>query len=242
LPEETETVFAALATGDFTGAYAPLAVESNWLNNMTNVVAGQPGEIRFGTGSTGTKYYVFYTSSDCMRIYADNRITDATLISALQNSANWTANTYNASLGDYGQRYIDNTYEYVCVNGAGHVWYRNLIVSQTTTTTDASFLPKLQLSLGKADNSTIEIEAKYDIISIIVEAETTTAGDISIGSADGLSDVVASTALPTIIGTKKRLIYIINPDFPKATNRTLYVNISSAATVKINILIQKMFA
>jgi hypothetical protein len=109
-------------------------------------------------------------------------------------------------------------------------------------TTDNTFIPeKLADQTGIADNATISVKAYYDIISIRAVAETTTAGNISIGSADGLTDIVPVTALPVVIGTGLRLLYVIDPNYPTASNRTLYVNISSAATVKIQIVLQKIY-
>lgn len=242
VPTEVSTATTALNIGDFTGAYAGLATETNWIDNFTNAVAGSSGDQHFGVGSIGCAYYAYYSQSGWNRFYVDSRITYTTLINALETSGNWTADTYNASIGDFGQTYFNNDYEYRCTDGVYHTWYRNLIVSNTVTSTDITFLPYPQINLGIADNSTFTIPAKADIVSIMVEAETTTSGNISIGSADGLSDIVASTSLPIVIGNKKQLIYQVDPNYPTNSIRTLYVNIDSAATVKILTVIQKLFS
>jgi len=247
IPEEVDTITSALSVGDFTGAYSGLALEANWTNNFCSgaTVAGASGDLHFGVGANGTSYYAFYSQSGWNRVYSDNRITDVALIAILQTSANWTADTYNVvagtNKGDLMQVYEDSTYEYACIDGVNKTWYRRLKVSNTVTTTDVAYLPFPQVAVGKADNGTIVIPAKCDIVKVRVVAETTTAGNISIGSADGLSDVVASTALPTTIGQGIQLDYIENPAFPNAGDRTLYINIDSAASVTLQIVNQKLY-
>lgn len=92
---------------------------------------------------------------------------------------------------------------------------------------------KMDVATTLSNGSTYVVNGKYDIQSIVVEALTTTAGNISIGSSAGLSDIVAVTALPTTIGAKRQLIYIINSNYPNGSDRTMYITISSAATVKL---------
>lgn len=61
-----------------------------------------------------------------------------------------------------------------------------------------------------------------------------------IAGVDAINDIVDVTALPTVIGTKKQLLYIVNPDFPTTSARTIYIYISSAATVKLHITSQRI--
>jgi hypothetical protein len=58
---------------------------------------------------------------------------------------------------------------------------------------------------------------------------------------DPNSDIITSVALPVTIGEKKRLTYIVNIAFPTSSNRTMYIGISSAASVKLHIITQKLF-
>lgn len=239
---ETDTAYIQISIGSFTGAYAGLATESNWINNFTSAVAGIQGDRMYGTFANGCKGYCDYSQSGWNRVYTDTRITDSDLIAILTTSGNWTNDTYNASSGDLGQEYITSNYAYRCIDGTNHTWYRDLLTSNVSITTDITFFPKPQVEIGKLDNDTFVIEAKFDIASIMVEAETTTAGNISIGSSDGATDIVNSTALPTTIGQKKKLIYIQDVNYPTTSNRTMYINISSAASVKLHIVLQKQFA
>jgi hypothetical protein len=242
-------VTSSLTVGDFMGAYAGLAVEANWTNNycLSATVAGASGDLHFGIGNNGTTYYAFYGQTGWNRVYSDNRVTDAALIAILQTSANWTsAMTYSVASetnrGDLGQIYVDGNFEYRCIDGVAHTWYRDIMLSNSITATDITFLPKPQIEVGKINADTFVIESKFDIESIRVVAETTTAGNISIGSAAGLSDIVAITALPTVIGTGLMLLYVANPNFPTSASRSLYVTISSAASVTFQIITQKKFA
>jgi len=232
----------SISVGDFSGAYAGLATESNWTNNVCTSISGVLGDRREGTGTIGASYTAEYTQGGWVRTYIDRRITLSSLITALQTTGNWTNKTYAASTGDLDQQYVDSDFIYNCTNGTTHEWYREDKTSNSKTITDSSFFPYPQTEVGKADNGTFEIPAKTEIIAIMVEAETTTAGNISIGSSDGASDIVGSTALPIVAGQKKQLIYVVNADYPNSYARTMYINISSAATVKLHIINQKMFA
>lgn len=341
------SVITSISVGDFTGAYAGLATESNWVNNFCNSVSGVSPDIRFGTFGNGEQGFAMFSQSGWERIYSNEYITNATLIAALETTVNWTEEGnhyyYVASTGDLGQKYYGNGIEYECVDGITHRWLKHVIPS--TTITDATFIPYTQVSVGVVKGSAIVIPAKADIASIRAEAETTTAGNINIVSTagtqeisqlvisagctsngnvtitlDGISftvalttaqnttalvatairnasfvsgsqiwttggssatvtftsnlyktatdatysagttgasgtmttttqgvdssgtDIVASTSLPTSIGTGKMLTYIENPDFPTSSNRTVYVNIDSAASVKLQLVIQKKFA
>ena len=109
-------------------------------------------------------------------------------------------------------------------------------------TTDTTYIPeRLSDVTGVADNDTITIKAQYDIRSIRVVAETTTAGNISIGSVYGLTDIVDTTALPAVIGTGLRLQYIVDVNYPTLASRVLYINIDSAATVTVQIVLEKIY-
>jgi len=245
IPEETDTAISALFVGDYTNDFPALIIASNWVDNVTNAIAGQLGDRAIGVDELGSISESFFTQYGWTRDFINSFITDATLIAALQTSGNWTPvsdviSTYNAAKGDRNQSYYANGMFYFCYGTVSHTWirYGNLPFVQVT---DPAYMPKPQIEVGKLDNSTIVIEAKYDIIGITLKAETTTPGNISIGSADGLSDIVAVTALPTTIGQRKQLLYIVNPDYPTTANRTLYITISSAASVELTILTQKMF-
>jgi len=249
-PIEIPSVMTYLSIGDFQNAYAGLAVEANWTNNFCSgaTVAGASGDLHFGVGANGTSYYAHYGQSGWNRSYTDHRVTDAALIAILQTTANWTADTYNVvagtNRGDLMQVYEDSTYEYACIDGASKTWYRRLKVSNTVTTTDVAYLPFPQIAVGKTNvalNDTIIIPAKCDVVKMRVVAEGTTAGNISIGSVKGLSDVVASTELPTTAGQGIQLDYIENPAYPNGSDRTLYINIDSAASVTLQIVNQKIY-
>jgi hypothetical protein len=240
-----ETTESNFYVGDFIGAYAGLATETNWVDNVTSLVAGTLGDRAIGIGDSGAIYECFYSQYGWVRDYINPFITNATLISALQTSGNWTFVTdvisyYTTTIGDRGQKYYANGISYECINGTTHLWLRigNL---NTVEVSDVNYMTKPQIEVGKVDNSTFIIPAKYEVTHIRVVAETTTAGNITIGSTDGDDDVVEITALPTIIGVGKQLNYIKNVDFPTSVNRTLYVNIDSAASVTIQIILQKLF-
>lgn len=345
-PDLLKTIEATFYVGDFTGDFAGLATESNWTNNITASVAGTLGDRAIGIGSLGCIYECFYTQYGWARDYINLFITDSTLIASLQTSGNWTKVTdiisyYNASTGDRGQRYYANGYNYECINGTTHTWIR-IGALDTVEVTDINYIPKPQIEVGKGIGDIITIPAKYDIISIIAESETTTAGNIIIGRTataevsslavtsgctangncqvvlDGITftvalttaqntatlvatairaasfvsgsqvwttggsgttvtftsnkykaatdatysdngtgatgtmttstqgvdpnnDIVTSTALSTVIGNKKNLTVIKNVDYPTSSTQSIYVNISSAATVKLHIILQKMF-
>ena len=243
-PVLCETQTSALFVGDYANDFPSLITASNWLNNIAGL-AGTLGDRAIGIDELGSISESFYTQYGWARDFINSFITDVTLIASLQTTGNWTSisdiiSTYNASKGDRGQTYYADGIFYFCLGNASHTWlrYGNL---NTVIITDTAYIPKPQIEVGKLDNSTFVIEAKYDIVKIVVEAETTTAGNLSIGSADGLDDIVASVALPVIVGTKKQLTYLINSDYPTLTNRTMYINIDSIASVKIHIIIQKMF-
>lgn len=93
------------------------------------------------------------------------------------------------------------------------------------------------------DGYALIIKANYDIKSIRIVAETTTPGDISIGSSIGVPtpDIVSATAIPTIIGNGLRLTYIVNNNYPTEAARTVHVKITSAATVTLQIILEKIF-
>jgi len=110
-----------------------------------------------------------------------------------------------------------------------------------TSFTDMDFLPKYVVQTGVTSGASINILGTYDITSIVVEALTTTAGDIYIGSTVGDNDIVDTTSLPTTIGTKKQLVYLVDADFPQSSARNIYVGISSVASVKLHMVQQKMF-
>ena len=55
------------------------------------------------------------------------------------------------------------------------------------------------------------------------------------------ADIVTSTALPIVIGTGLRLTYIEYPLFPTAANRVVYVAISSGATIKLQIVLERIY-
>jgi hypothetical protein len=245
IPEERETATSALFVGDYANDYPVLITGSAWTNNVTNVISGQLGDRAIGIDELGSISESFFTQYGWTRDFINSFITDATLIAALQTSGNWTAvsdvlSTYNAANGDRNQTYYANGIFYFCIGNVAHTWIRYGNLSSVEVT-DPSYMPKPQIEVGKADNATFIIEAKHDILSIVVEAETTTAGNISIGSADGLTDIVSSTALPIVIGQKKQLVYIMDPNYPTDTNRTIHINIDSAASVQLTILTQKMF-
>jgi hypothetical protein len=239
-----ETILASVSSvAGFVGDYAGLATESNWTNNLCTSVAGNIDDFCFGQGSSGCSYYCYYTQFGWNRYYTNKIITNSTLIASLTTIVNWTKVNdtiwaYNASAGDIDQEYYYNGYDYRCINGAVHTWIRigNL---DTVTITDTAYIPKPQVELGKADNATFVIPAKYEIRVIYAEAETTTSGNLSIGTSDGATDVVGSTAIPTTIGNKVKLT-VSSPD-AISTSRTLCINISSVATVKLHIVLQKIF-
>ena len=239
--EPIDLVTTTISVGDFTGDYSGLATETNWTDNFCSsaTVAGSSGDFHFGVGDSGCSYYAYYGQSGWHRVYTDNRITDTTLIAELIST--WTADTYNATIGDLGQIYIIGSYEYICIDGILHTWYRNLKVSATVTTTDISFLPAPQIEVRKVDNDTFTIAAKYDIISIIAENNDTTPGNISIGTADGLTDLVPSTALSVVatLDAGIELVYTPSANWTKDTLRTMYINIDSATAVTLHIVIQK---
>jgi hypothetical protein len=117
----------------------------------------------------------------------------------------------------------------------------NLWKKMPISYTDMDFLPKYVMISGVTNSYTINILGTYDITSIVVEAETTTAGDIYIGSTLGDNDIIDTTVLPIVIGTKKQLNYLVNPDYPQSLARNIYVGISSAASVKLHMVQQKLF-
>jgi len=238
-----DTVTTTISVGDFTGVYAGLAVESNWTNNFTNAVTSSNSlDFHFGAGANGTLYYCYYGQSGWNRVYTDNRITLSSLIVILETSANWMNDTYNAVSGDIGQMYVNSNYIYRCIDGSLHTWYRDLKVSNTVTSTDITFLSKPQIEIAKVTTDTFTVEAKFDITQITVEALTTTAGNISIGSAAGLSDIVPVTALPVVIGTTKRLLYLEDADYPTRSNRTMYITLTGTLqSVNLHLVLQKIF-
>jgi hypothetical protein len=342
IPTETDTESSALTVGNYTVDFPELAEESNWLNNVTNIISGVIGDRAFGLDELGSISESMYTQYGWSRDFTNSFITDVTRIAALETSGNWTKvtdviSTYNASQGDRGQTYYNNGYFYFCYGTSSHTWlrYGNL---DTITTTDITYFPKPQVEVGKGHGDFFTIEGKFDITNIIVEAETTTAGNLIIGSTgtqeiaslvvtaacgtngnaqvvlDGVTfnvalttaqnsatlvatalrafsytgwttggtgttvtftstkyksctdatysdngtgatgtmttgtqgvdpnnDIVTIIALPTTIGQKKRLTYLVNVDFPTASNRNMYINISSAATIKLHLITQKMF-
>jgi hypothetical protein len=69
------------------------------------------------------------------------------------------------------------------------------------------------------------------------------AGTITIVTAgtNANDSVVSLTTLPTVIGNGLRLLYKENPLFPDLTNRIVYLNISSTASIKTQIVLQKIF-
>lgn len=172
------------------------------------------------------------------------KLIDATIIGLLEDSSNWTNDIYTGTaITDTfeGMYYTKEdevpdineiVYYYLC--NSDNVWIRLIKGSRYL-----SYIPKPQIEASKADNGTFIITAKHELIKIYVEAETTTAGNISIGKADGDADVVANTALPTTIGAKELLTII--PLEATTSDRVLYINIDSAATVKLHILTQKVF-
>ncbi len=98
----------------------------------------------------------------------------------------------------------------------------------------------MQVEKGLKDGDTFIIERRFEIISIYVNNNTLLSGNISIGSAVGLSDIVAVMTLPEN-GKPKRMNYIFNSNFPDIHNRTMFVNIESLAKVKLQILTRKLF-
>lgn len=155
------------------------------------------------------------------------------------------------SAGDKTSSELDIAYPTAEIGQRVYGTTRNLYEKRATNvwfaiphniTTDTTYIPeRLDDITGLADNDTITVKAQYDIQSIRIVAETTTPGNISIGSADGLSDIVISTALPTTIGEGLRLNYIIDNSFPTLASRVLYVNIDSVATVTSQIVLQKIY-
>jgi hypothetical protein len=345
-PNLLETIETTFYVGDFTGDFSGLATESNWTDNITALVAGALGDRAIGIGSLGCIYECFYTQYGWARDYINPFITDSALIASLQTSGNWTKVTdtisyYNASTGDRGQRYYANGYNYECINGTAHTWIR-IGALDTVEVTDINYIPKPQIEVGKGIGDIITIPAKYDIVSIVAESETTTAGNITIGRTataevsslyitsgctangncqivlDGITftvalttsqntatsvatairatsfvsgsqvwttggsgttvtftsnkykaatdatysdngtgatgtmttstqgvdpnnDIITSTALSTVIGNKKNLTVIKSVDYPTSSAQSIYVNISSVATVKLHFILQKLF-
>jgi len=119
----------------------------------------------------------------------------------------------------------------------------NLWKKMPISYTDMDFLPKYVTVSGVTSGYTINILGTFDIVSIVVESETTTAGNIYIGSVSGVTsmDIVDTTVLPIVIGTKKQLNYLVDPNYPTSSARNIYVGISSAASVKLHMVQQKMF-
>ena len=242
-PELCETQISAMTVGDYTTNFPDLAVASNWMNNIASLT-GTLGDRAIGTDELGSISESFYTQYGWARDFVNPFITNATLIAALVTSGNWTfvsdvISSYNASSGDRGQVYYNNGILYYCIGNAAHTWIR-YGPQNTVTSTDINYLRALQVEVGKVDNDTFTQPATYELeTAIYAVAETTTAGNISIGTSDGATDVVGSTALPTTIDEKVRLT-VTTPD-ATSTDRTLYINIDSAASVKLEIIIKKMF-
>jgi len=98
----------------------------------------------------------------------------------------------------------------------------------------------MQVEKGIKNTDTFIIPGKVEIVSIYVDNNTLLPGNISIGSSAGLSDIVATIALPQN-GKPKRLNYIINYNYPDNNNRKMYVTISTDVRVKFQILTRKLY-
>ena len=251
--QERPTATSQLTVGDFTAPYTAFATESNWVNNLmiTNAPAGVAGSTCFGTFENGTKGLVKFTQGGWQRFYNDSQIKSSTTIGAsiiawLVTTATWATNGFasntTAGFGDTGQEYIVGNTHYVCRSndGTNHTWEKIEIFANSVVVNGA-YVPVPYKQLNVANASTFVVEGYFDLISVIAIAETTTACNISIGSAAGLADVVPVTALPVVVGKTKKLQYLDDVNFPTSANRTLYVTISSAATVTLFLIKQKLF-
>jgi len=248
-----DTRISELTVGDFNPPTDVFAIESNWTNNLmtNNTPTGSPGDSYFGVFENGCKGLVKYTQSGWQRFYNDNKLKGITtlglsIINWLITDNTWSgtgyASTTNTGFGDTGQEYIQDNYHYICRSNDGvtHIWER-LEVFAKSITINSEYLPRPQIEVTIANNSTFEIEATTEIISLVAKMETTLGGSISIGSIAGSSDYVPLTTLKTTIGETQQLLYTVDTDAISSVPRTLYVTISTSATVTLYILKQKLF-
>jgi len=75
------------------------------------------------------------------------------------------------------------------------------------------------------------------------EGSTGATGSMSTSTqgVDPNTDIISATTLSTTIGDGVRLVYGVNPLFPTASNRVLYIGISSVATVKLQIVLERIY-
>ena len=250
---ELPTVVSTLTVGNFNTPYTAFATEANWTNNLmtSNAPTGVLGSINFGTFENGCKGFCQFTQSGWQRTYNDRQIKSGTTLGAniiawLVTTGTWSTSGFatntTAGYGDVEQEYIVGNYHYICRSndGTNHIWEKIEVLANSVTINSA-YVPTPYIQINVANNSTFVVEGYLDIISILAKAETTTAGNISVGSSAGLSDIVGVSALPTVVGQTKQLLYVINSSYPTTSNRTMYVTISSAATVTLFIIKQKLF-
>ena len=130
IAQEKDTVVSTITVGDFTGAFAGLAVESNWTNNFCSAVSGVLGNVNFGIGENGVGFEAKYSQSGWNRTYTNQYINVNTTLglstaNALQTTSNWTSGGYyyNHTSGDLGQMFRNGVWLYECVDGINHTCF-----------------------------------------------------------------------------------------------------------------------
>ena len=256
---EVDTVVSAWSMGDFTGIYAPFATAANWTNNImtANAPTGNlNGDLHFGTFENGAYGYVEYTQGGWLRNYVNPYIQTSTSLGALiravlVTSANWTSSGIytitTAGYGDVGQCYQEGIYYYLCIANTAsnvHTWARfEVNLGTDVVISDVSFIP-YPVTAIVSNGSTYAIPAKSIIKNIAVLTNDTLGGNLSIGSTVGGSDIVNTIALSASAGVYKPSINYTQLDtiFSSSTTTNINITLSTATSVTLYLLIQKVVA
>jgi hypothetical protein len=247
LPEEIDTVISSLTTDNIAGT--ALEDDLNWYNNQSTAMSGSAGDRYSGVTYIGVTIITEYTLSSFWLMTLSNpwidssSTTGALLVLELEDEGNWTTSEYLSEYGDTGYQYKNSGYIYECTGrddiSGDAIWIRNPKFSGAVIIPDVTYLPVPDAS-NYLDNDTFVIPIQHKVISIILEELDATGGNFSIGSTDGDDDIVTEFALSGVANTLKDLIYIqLDTMLSTSATKTLYINISTAAEVKLYIITQK---
>lgn len=229
--------------------YTDLALEANWINNRSTVIASTGDEFLYGGFDSGTIGYIFGTESGWIRGLSNNlldAISSATLIAQLVTTGNWTKvsdglyiSTASVTTGDLNQEYYVNGNLYKCIAGhPKHTWLRIGTLDVITVSTDFIEIGEPLLGVVTTNTFTRAIATKYTSIS--VKNNVAVAGTICIGTSAGASDIVPVTNLAASTTVIYDLLMTIDQYTDYSTTQTYHVTITTTgAVIDVNLKMKK---